>query len=227
MQPSVNRVTSGWTALVAERRGRAVCQECGATNFANLRPGISRLREELEGAAARPVVEVSGTDTAAVASAGVYVGTEAVLYRVASADVVAFLEFDSEMLAPRFRAAEQAMSLLIRAGRLAPEVLVQTFSPDHEVIRAAAEGNPDIVVRSERERRVMLGLPPFGALARVVGTGAAELVGQLGQRVQVGGDEATGFVLRADDWTTLGTELNGAERPKGSRLRVEVDPPRL
>ncbi|MBT4985578.1 MAG: hypothetical protein HOJ85_04595 [Ilumatobacter sp.] len=205
----------------------AVCQECGATNFANLRPGISRLREELEGAAARPVVEVSGTDTEAVASAGVYVGTEAVLYRVANADVVAFLEFDSEMLAPRFRAAEQAMSLLIRAGRLAPEVLVQTFSPDHEVIRAAAEGNPDIVVRSERERRVMLGLPPFGALARVVGTGAAELVGQLGQGVQVGGDEATGFVLRADDWTTLGTELNVAERPKGSRLRVEVDPPRL
>ena len=204
-----------------------VCQECGAANFANLRPGISRLREELEGAAARPVVEVSGTDTAAVASAGVYVGTEAVLYRVASADVVAFLEFDSEMLAPRFRAAEQAMSLLIRAGRLASEVLVQTFSPDHEVIRAAAEGNPDIVVRSERERRVMLGLPPFGALARVVGTGASELVGQLGQRVQVGGDEATGFVLRADDWTTLGTELNGAERSKGSRLRVEVDPPRL
>jgi primosomal protein N' (replication factor Y) len=204
-----------------------VCQECGATNFANLRPGISRLREELEGAAARPVVEVSGTDTEAVASAGVYVGTEAVLYRVANADVVAFLEFDSEMLAPRFRAAEQAMSLLIRAGRLAPEVLVQTFSPDHEVIRAAAEGNPDIVVRSERERRVMLGLPPFGALARVVGTGAAELVGQLGQGVQVGGDEATGFVLRADDWATLGTALNVAERPKGSRLRVEVDPPRL
>ena len=205
----------------------AVCQECGATHFANLRPGISRLREELEGAAARPVVEVSGSDTEAVASAGVYVGTEAVLYRVANADVVAFLEFDSEMLAPRFRAAEQAMSLLIRAGRLAPEVLVQTFSPDHEVIRAAAEGNPDIVVRTERERRAMLGLPPFGALAHVAGTGSAELIGQLGPGVQVGGDEATGFVLRADDWTTLGEALNAAERPKGSRLRIEVDPPRL
>jgi hypothetical protein len=34
-------------------------------------------------------------------------------------------------------------------------------------------------------------------------------------------------MLRADDWATLGTELNVAERPKGSRLRVEVDPPRL
>jgi primosomal protein N' (replication factor Y) len=185
------------------------------------------LREELEGAAARPVVEVSGTNTEAAASAGIYIGTEAVLYRVANADVVAFLEFDSEMLAPRFRAAEQAMSLLIRAGRLAPEVLVQTFCPDHEVIRAAAEGNPDIVVRSERERRVLLGLPPFGALARVVGTGAAEFVSHLGHEVEVGGDATTGFLLRADDWTTLGTELNITERPKSSRLRVEIDPPRL
>jgi primosomal protein N' (replication factor Y) len=205
----------------------AVCQECGASNFANLRPGISRLREELEGAAARPVIEVSAADDGPPGRADVSVGTEAVLYRVRSADVVAFLEFDSEMLAPRFRAAEQAMSLLIRAGRLAPEVLVQTFSPDHEVIRAAVDGNPDIVVRHERERRMMLGLPPFGALGRVSGAGASHVVDQLGPDVQVGGDEQNGFVLRADDWMILGNELNAAERLKGSRVRVEVDPPRL
>ena len=54
---------------------------------------------------------------------------------IASADVVAFLEFDSEMLAPRFRAAEQALALIVRAGRIAPEVLIQTFAPDHEVLR--------------------------------------------------------------------------------------------
>ena len=53
------------------------------------------------------------------------------------ADVVAFLEFDSEMLAPRFRSAEHAMALIVRAARIAPEVLIQTFAPGHEVIRAA------------------------------------------------------------------------------------------
>ena len=204
-----------------------VCQACGGSSFANLRPGVSRLREELEGAAARSVVEITAASDGRPSSAGVYVGTEAALYRVPSADVVAFLEFDSEMLAPRFRAAEQALALISRAGRMAPEVLVQTFSPNHDVLRAATAGNPDIVVASERERRSMLSLPPFGALARVAGAGAAQLVSQLSPVVQVGGDDSTGFVLRATDWMTLGRELNATQRPKGSRLRIEVDPPRV
>ena len=205
-----------------------VCQECGASSFANLRPGVTRLREELEGAAARPVVEVSSSDTNPPPTAGVYVGTEAALYRVPRADVVAFLEFDSEMLAPRFRAAEQSLALIVRAGRLAPEVLVQTFSPNHEVLRAASAGDPNVVVESERTRRKMLGLPPYGALASISGTGAVEFVDHIDRSaVDVGGDETSGFLARAADWTALGEALNATDRPKGSRLRVVVDPPRV
>mgnify|MGYP001548548764 FL=1 len=74
---------------------------------------------------------------------------------------------------------------------------------------------------------MMIGLPPYASLARFSGTGASELVGQLGTGVQVGGDEQSGFLLRANDWMILGSELNAAERPKGSRVRIEVDPPRL
>ena len=73
----------------------------------------------------------------------------------------------------------------------------------------------------------MLGFPPFGALASITGTGSSETVKQLKSDVQVGGDESTGYVVRADDWMTLGKALNATERPKGSRLRIEVDPPRL
>ena len=40
---------------------------------------------------------------------------EAVLHRVDRADVVIFLEFDSELMAPRLRAAEEALALLARA----------------------------------------------------------------------------------------------------------------
>ncbi len=204
-----------------------VCQACGASRFANLRPGVTRLREELEAAAARPVVAVTGSDRGAPRAGGVTVGTEAVLHRVGRADVVAFLEFDSEMLAPRFRAAEQALALIVRAGRIAPEVMVQTFSPDHDVLRAAHAGDPEIVLAGERVRRRLLGLPPYGALAVVSGDGAAAIVEQLGDDVRVGGDGSGRFVVRAADWTTLGGALNATARPPGSRTRIEVDPPRI
>ena len=205
-----------------------VCQQCGASRFANLRPGVTRLREELEAAAARPVVSVTGADDAMPGISGVYVGTEAVLHRVRSADVVAFLEFDSELLAPRFRAAEQAMALIVRAGRIAPEVLIQTFTPDHDVLVAASAGDPASILDGERSRRELLGLPPFGALAVVSGVGSAVLVERLiATGVEIGGDGADRYLVRAADWTTLGRALNLAERPAGSRIRIEVDPARV
>jgi primosomal protein N' (replication factor Y) len=212
----------------------AVCQACGAAAFANLRPGVTRLREELEAAAARPVAALTAdatADTRPDPRAGIVVGTEALLHRSSAADVVAFLEFDSEMLAPRFRAAEQSLALLVRAGRLAPEVLVQTFVPDHPVLRAARSGDPDIVADIERDRRRQLRLPPFGALALVSGSGAADVIAQLattGGQVEVGetGDGSR-FLVRSVDWTTLGRTLNAAERPAGLRVRVEVDPARV
>jgi primosomal protein N' (replication factor Y) len=207
-----------------------VCQTCGASRFANLRPGVTRLREELEAAAGRAVVAVTGADDNTPETAGVYVGTEAVLHRVGTADVVAFLEFDSEMLAPRFRATEQAIALLIRAGRIAPEVLVQTFTPDHEVLRAIVAGDPTAVLAGERKRRQAFSLPPYGALAVVSGAGAVEVADNLLNpevEVDVGGDGTGRFLVRAKDWTTLGQALNAAGRPPGSRLRVEVDPARI
>ncbi len=203
-----------------------VCQVCGGSGFANLRPGVTRLREELEAAAGRPVVAVTGADREPPASAGIHVGTEAVLHRVRSADVVAFLEFDSEMLAPRFRAAEHALALIVRAGRIAPEVLVQTFTPDHEVLRSAAGAAPDVLVDAERARRLLLGLPPYGALAAISGSGGDEFVRSLPAPIEVGGS-GDRWLARAGDWTTLGEALIAAPRPPGSRLRIEVDPARV
>lgn len=205
-----------------------VCQECGAGTFANLRPGVTRIGEELEAAANRRVVVVTGQDDDPPARSDLYVGTEAALYRVPPVDVVAFLEFDSEMLAPRFRASEQALALVVRAGRLAPTVLIQTFNPGHEVLRCATEADPQIVVDAERARRSMLGLPPYGALASITGAFSDEVVGQLDREsVQVGGDGDDRYLVRAGDWTTLGEAINATVRPPGSRVRVAVDPPRI
>lgn len=206
-----------------------VCQACGSTALANVRPGVTRLRDELEKAAARPVVAVTGSSDDDLPEAGVYVGTEAVLHRVREADVVAFLDIDAELLAPRYRAAEQAMALLVRAARLlGPRradrcLLVQTFRPEHEVLQAALASDPGRLAKVEARRRRELGLPPFSALARISGDGAAEFVEMLPIPVAADGD---GYLVRAADWDELGDLLSETPRPKSSKLRIEVDPAR-
>lgn len=205
-----------------------VCQECGASTFANLRPGVTRIAEELAAAANRGVVVVTAADDQPPERSDLYVGTEAALYRVGAIDTVAFLEFDSEMLAPRFRASEQALALLVRAGRIAPTVLIQTFNAGHEVLRAATAADPGIVVAAERDRRRMLGLPPYGALGFVSGPTSAEVVAQLDSgQISVGRDGDAGYLVRAADWMTLGEALNATTRPVGSRVRIAIDPPRV
>ncbi|MEL6892820.1 MAG: hypothetical protein AAFP84_14580, partial [Actinomycetota bacterium] len=219
-----------------EEQRPPVCQRCGAGSFANLRPGVTRLREELEGAANRRVVAVTGADDDPPAASDVYVGTEAALHRVGAVDVVAFLEFDSEMLAPRFRASEQALALLVRASRLAPTVMVQTFEPNHEVIRAARTGDPGVVIDVERDRRRLLSLPPFGALAELSGTGLDDALDSLRSVVAADPDHAELVIgriderralVRAPDWPSLNGALDRMERPAGGRLRVAIDPPRV
>ena len=143
-----------------------VCLVCGDGRFANLRPGVTRLREELEAAAGRPVVEVTGAGPERP-PAGVYVGTEAVLHRVGRADTVAFLDLDRELLAPRYRAAEQAMGLIVRAARLVGPGRGEAGCCCRRSCRTrrragGAAGRPRRIVEREREQRRMLGLPPFG-----------------------------------------------------------------
>lgn len=211
----------------------AVCARCGAGRFANLRPGVSRLAEELTAAAGREAVLVAGATNSRPPAAGVYVGTEAVLHRVSQADTVAFLDFDRELLAPRYRAAEQAMALLARAARLVGRrelggrVLVQTFTPEHAVLQAARFADPGRLLDAERPTRKLLGLPPFGALAEVSGSGAAEFVASLSvESLRIAPVADREWLIAAADWITLGTALSAGTRAPGSRLRVAVDPPR-
>jgi primosomal protein N' (replication factor Y) (superfamily II helicase) len=211
----------------------AVCLHCGGSAFANLKPGVTRLREELEAAAGRPVVAVTGGDEEPPRLAGVYVGTEAVLHRVPRADVVAFLDIDIELLAPRYRAAEQAMALLVRGARMVGaragggRLLVQTFLPRHEVVQAALLADPGRLADPERQRRRLLGLPPFAALAALSGPGSDEVAAALRAvpGIGVGGRERS-YTVRAAGWDELGRALVATPRPRGARVRVAVDPPR-
>lgn len=210
-----------------------VCASCGASSFANLRPGVRRLREEIEAAANRAAVAIEGSDPGrAVLAAGataVFVGTEAVLHRVTTADTVAFLDIDAEILAPRFRAGAQALGLIARGARLAGGVgdggrlILQTNSPDHPVIRAVSGTDPSVALEADRAVRSQLGLPPFGAIARVSGAEADRITTELPSHVVAATTDA-GVVIRAADHEALASALAGVER--GSGLRIAVDPQR-
>lgn len=212
-----------------------VCLACGGTKLKTLRAGVTRVREELEALARTPVVEVTG-ETAGdkLPDARVYVGTEAVLHQVPGAEVVAFLDFDQELLAPRYRAAEEAMALVVRAARLVGgradggRVLLQTRTPDHEVIQSALLADPDRLTEAERRRRQLLRFPPLTAMAVVSGPSAPAFMEGFGQPadVQVMGPADGRWLLRADTHPPLLDALSATPRP-GGRLRIEVDPLRL
>jgi len=214
----------------------SVCASCGATGFRVLRTGVSKAREELERLAGRPVVEVSGDAPLPAESqdAPVIVGTEAVLHRVQRADVVAFLDFDQELLAPRYRAGEEALALLARAARLVGgrrdggRLLAQTRMPNHEVLDAAIHADPGRFAVVETARRAALRFPPEAALAEISGEAAPRFVGELGaDGVDVLGPSSAGrWLARAEDHRHLCDRLAAVARP-GGRLRIAVDPLRV
>jgi primosomal protein N' (replication factor Y) len=213
-----------------------LCAKCGGTKMKNLRAGVNRVREELEALAREPVAEVTaerGTDAGGTGTR-VVVGTEAALHRIHKADVVAFLDFDQELLAPRYRAAEEAMALLVRAARVVGprsgggRVLVQTRQPHHEVLQGALLAEPTRVSDAERERRQLLGYPPAKAMAVISGASAQawvdSFVAPIG--VEVLGPSDGQWIVRAATHELLCDALSAATRP-GGRLRIEVDPLRF
>ena len=218
----------------SERRP-VVCAECGSTVLRILRMGVTRAREELAVLMGEPVGEVT-SEAGGLGPERIMIGTEAVLWRLPSATTVVFLDFDQELLAPRQRAAEQALALLARGARLAGgrrdggRLVVQTRQPDHPGVQAAVRADPSIVAAVERDRRRTLGLPPYGAQARVSGPGAEAFIAALrqdeGTEVGIRGPLDGNYLLRARSHEPLLDLLAGTPRP-AERLRVEVDPLRV
>jgi primosomal protein N' (replication factor Y) len=219
------------------------CRHCGSARFRALKPGVVRLREELAGLVPHhQVVAVDGT-SAPLTPFDVAIGTEAVLHRVGAdpghpVRLVAFLDLDQELLAPRFRAGEQSLWLLVRAARLVGTraagglVLVQTRVPEHEVLRAARDHDPEPVSAAETARRRDLGFPPFGGLAEL--RGGAEAVAAacevLRAHVTVLGPSGAGALLRAPSTRVLCDALEAVDLAPAralGRLRVDVDPLRV
>ena len=212
----------------------ACCPTCGPTRPRIVKPGVSRARDDLAALTGLEVAEIGGApggpDTNG--EAPVLIGTEAVLHRVPSASAVVFLDFDHELLAPRFRSGEQALSLLALASRLVGgrrrdgRVVVRTRLMDHEVLVSAVAADPGRLVAVEKARRRLLRLPPETALALVSGAGAAEFVERLRDKktgLEIGGLAPDRFLVRGSSPDELAQGLAAAGHPL-AKTRVEVAP---
>ena len=96
------------------------------------------------------------------------------------------------------------------------------------MLEAPPADEADAEKQRELGRRQQLGIPPTAALGLVSGVGAAEFVGGLALAgVQSAPTAESGFMLRAPSWDALGQAIADTPRPKASRLRIQIDPPRL
>ena len=175
-----------------ERRP-ALCPACGAEDcLAACGPGIERLAEEaailfprakiltlssdFPGGVARLRSEI---EAIARGECDIVIGTQLVAkgHNFPLLSLVGVIDADIGLTSGDPRAAERTFQLLQqvtgRAGRFetAGRALVQTWQPDHPVMRALLSGDSERFYEEETNQRRRAGLPPFGRLAALIVTG--------------------------------------------------------
>ena len=165
------------------------CPECGAPGLVQRGTGTQRLEEQVR--RSFPDAAVARMDTDTMRARGshertldafrnrqidILVGTQMIAKGLDFPTVmlVGVVNADAALHLADFRAAERTCQLVTqvagRSGRgpLGGRVVVQTSSPDHPAIRAAAAHDYEAFVRSELPIREALLYPPFGHVVRLV-----------------------------------------------------------
>ncbi len=176
----------------SERRPEA-CPACGDTeSLVPIGPGVERLAEEvatrfpeartialssdLTGGVDRLRLELASI---AKGEVDIVIGTQLVAkgHNFPFLKLVGVVDADLGLAHGDLRAAERTFQLLSqvtgRAGRMggASRALLQTYAPDHPVIRAIVSGDREAFYEKEIAERRAAGLPPFGRLAAIVVSG--------------------------------------------------------
>ena len=166
------------------------CPHCGAKDaLTSIGPGVERLEEEARELFPQARVAVFSSDTVLDAEAAralvgrmergeidILVATQAAAkgHNFPGLTLVGVVDADLGLKGGDLRAAERTFQLLAqvagRAGRADKpgRALIQTYSPDHAVMRALAAGDRDGFLAAEAEMRELSGLPPYGRLAAVI-----------------------------------------------------------
>ena len=180
-----------------------ICPACGvAGKLAPIGPGVERLAEEAAAAFPQARIAVLSSDlfgsaralkaqVEAIAAGGadIVIGTQLVAkgHNFPLLTLVGVIDADLGLQGSDLRAAERTFQLVRqvsgRAGRGAvPGLsLVQTFQPDHPVLRAILSGDEEGFWRAEAAEREAAGMPPYGKMAGIViSAGAAAPAFDLG-----------------------------------------------
>ncbi len=193
----------GVTRLLCHHCGYArqppeTCPACGApASLTPIGPGVERITEEARALfpEARLLVMASDTiakaaDAQAAAAAilehrvDLIIGTQIVAkgWHFPELTLVGVVDADLGLAGGDLRAAERCFQLLHqvggRAGRAsAPgRVLLQSFAPEHPVMRALAAGDQTAFLDAEKAARRVGHWPPYGRLAAVIVSAATATV---------------------------------------------------
>jgi primosomal protein N' (replication factor Y) len=168
----------------------SACPSCKAEGMlAACGPGVERLSEEVAALlpTARTAMMTSDTITGPLAAAefirrvqdhevDLLIGTQMIAkgHHFPMLTLVGVVDADLGLHGGDLRAAERTYQLLHqvagRAGRAdrPGRVLLQTYEPDHPVMRALVAGDRERFLASEAEDRRGAGMPPFGRLAALI-----------------------------------------------------------
>jgi primosomal protein N' (replication factor Y) len=169
------------------------CPSCEAEDrLAPVGPGVERLGEEarslwpdakiavlssdMYGSARALKAEIAGI---AEGAADIVIGTQLVAkgHNFPNLTLVGVIDADLGLMGSDLRAAERTFQLMRqvagRAGRAeAPgAALLQTYQPEHPVIRAILAGDEEAFWGAEAKERQQAGVPPYGRMAGIILSG--------------------------------------------------------
>jgi len=169
------------------------CPSCGvAGRLAPVGPGIERLAEEVTAAFPKARIATlssdlfgsaralkAGIEDIAKGGSDIIIGTQLVAkgHNFPLLTLVGVIDADLGLQGSDLRAAERTFQLMRqvagRAGRAERpgEALLQSFQPEHPVIRATLSGDEEGFWRTEAEARRAAGVPPYGRMAGIILSG--------------------------------------------------------
>jgi len=248
------------------------CPECEAEGtLVACGPGVERVAEEAAALFPEAVVTVVASDTIRGPEAAaelvrkiqdqeidILIGTQIMAkgHHFPMLTLVGVVDADLGLAGGDPRAAERTFQLLLqvagRAGRAERpgRVLLQTYMPEHGVMRAMAAGDRERFIAEEKAARQAAHLPPYGRLAALVISGpnaarvedTARLLARKSPRVDgiqvlgpapaplatLRGRHRQRFLVKAGRDVRLQPYvrqwLSAVKVPSGVRIKVDIDP---